>query len=173
MACGLAITPVLAVPNLPSSFYGQVKINGQNVPEGTLVRALIGGREYATARAMLYDGNSVFSLNVVGDESDTSSIEGGKEGDTIHFEVGGVIADQIGVWHSGTNVSLDLSASASGPLATPPPVPTAVPTQTAIPSGKAPETPAGDSGSAWLVTGIGAAAAVLGGAAWLLRKKHA
>jgi hypothetical protein len=173
----LAITPVLAFPPLPSSFYGQVKANGQNVPDGTLVRALIGGKAYATTRTLSYQGNSVFSLNVAGDETDTAVVEGGKEGDRIQFEVGAVMADQSGVWHSGTNVSLDLTVHTTGALNPPPPAPSSVPTQTAISGGAAPTLASGDgtgpraSSSTGIVIGVVAAGVVIGGAAWRLARR--
>ena len=180
LAGGLAITPALAFPPLPSSFYGQVKANGQNVPDGSLVRALVAGKAYAEARTQTYQGNSVFSMNVPGDETDTAAIEGGKEGDPVQFEVGGVIAGQTGVWHSGTNVQLDLAVDSAGPLATPPPVPAAVPTQTAIsavvavtPTSGAPSNGAApaDSSTTALVIGVIVAGGVIGGAAWMLRRR--
>jgi hypothetical protein len=180
LAGGLAITPALAFPPLPSSFYGQVKANGQNVPDGTLVRALIAGKAYAETRTQTYQGDSVFSMNVPGDETDTAAIEGGKEGEAVQFEVGGVVANESGVWHSGTNVKVDLTVTASGPLATPPPAPPAVPTQTAIsavvavtPTSGAPSngaTPA-DSSSTALVIGVIVVGVVVAGAAWVLSRR--
>jgi len=129
LACLISLpvaAPVLAFPPLPSSFYGTVKVNGGNVPDGTLVRALIGGQAYAQARTQTYQGDSVFNLDVPGDDSSsTGAIEGGREGDTIGFEVGGVIAGQTGIWHSGTNVRLNLTVSGPGAPVVSLPTPTA------------------------------------------------
>jgi hypothetical protein len=180
VAAIVLITPALAIPPLPSSFYGQVKANGQNVPDGTLVRALIAGKAYATTRTLTYQGNSVFSLNIPGDEADTASIEGGKEGDTIQFEVGGVIARQTGVWHSGTNVDLDLDVATTSPLATPLPALPSVPTQTAISFGALPTLASGASRdgtapgvltSPGFVIGVIVAGMVIGGTALMLRRR--
>ena len=128
----------MAFPPLPSSFYGAVKANGANVPDGTLVRALINGRAYAQARTQTYQGDSVYSLDVPGDDSSTAdAVEGGREGDTIQFEVAGALASQTGAWHSGTNVRLNLTASAAvaptalAPTSAPAAVPTQPPTTTA------------------------------------------
>ena len=41
--------PALAIPALPSSFYGIVKVNGKSVPDGTLVQALINGQVLSQA----------------------------------------------------------------------------------------------------------------------------
>ena len=160
----LFVTPALAFPPLPSSFYGKVKVDGKNVPDGTVVRALVGGKVYAQARTQTYQDDSVFSLDVPGDDSSSTEVEGGKEGEAIQFEVGGVPASQIGTWHSGTNVNLDLAAKSSGPLETPAPASMPVPTQTAITAGVPPtiQSPtqiaaASTTASATKPSGLGAA----------------
>jgi hypothetical protein len=179
LAAIVAISPVLAFPPLPSSFYGEIKANGQNVPEGTLVRALIAGKAYATSTTLIYQGNSVYRMDVAGDEADSSASEGGKEGDTIQFEVGGVIANETGVWHSGTNVNLVLTVTASKPLASPLPATPSKTTQAAVQavvtptsSASSSATSSGGSTNTGLVIGIIAAGAVIGGgAAWMLRRR--
>jgi hypothetical protein len=123
---------VLAVPTLPSSFYGSVKVNNASVADGTLIQALIDGQVYAEGYTQTYQGESVYSIDVKGDDTDTPAQDGGREGDTIQFKIGGIVADQTGVWHSGTNVLLNLTTSATEPVATPQETPTPYPTQTAI-----------------------------------------
>jgi hypothetical protein len=123
----------LAFPSLPSSFYGTVKVNGADVPEGTLVEAQINGNVVISGSVKLYEGHSVFSMNVPGDDSDTEVLDGGKEGDIISFRVGGQMADQTGVWHSGTNVSLDLSLNTNAVLVSANNSEQPVATQTVIP----------------------------------------
>jgi hypothetical protein len=125
-------TPALAIPPLPSSFYGTVKVNDANVPDGTAIQALIGGQVYAEGLTQTYQGNSVYALDVRGDDPDTAVKDGGREGDVIQFKIGGALANQTGVWHTGTNVNLDLTASSSVPITTPQDTPSPVPTQTAI-----------------------------------------
>ncbi len=120
----------LAFPPFPSSIYGIVLVNGKNVADGTLIEALINGIVFATAYTQMYEGESVFSLDIPGDEAGTTPVEGGKEGETIHFKIGGIIAKETGTWHSGTNVRLNLSATSSNPVSTPPKAPTPLPTQT-------------------------------------------
>jgi hypothetical protein len=105
-------TPVSAVPPLPSSFYGTVRSNGANVPAGTQVTALINGVLYAMSPYLLYNNETVYSLNVPGDDPQTQGIiEGGKSGDTVVFFVAGIQTDQTGLWQSGTNINLDLTVS--------------------------------------------------------------
>jgi hypothetical protein len=130
-----------AIPVLPSSFYGTVKVNQENVDEGVLIQALVDGQVIAEGRTLIYQGDSVYSLDVRGDDSDTATVDGGREGDTIHFMIGGVQASQTGTWHSGTNVGLDLSATSADPVDTAGPTEPPSPTQTAIIPPEASPTP--------------------------------
>ena len=132
LAALVIVSPALAFPPLPSSFYGTVKVNGENAAEGTQVRALIDGNPYAEGRTQLYQGESVFTLDIKGDDPETPARDGGVEGDAIQFEVGGVIAKESGVWHGGTNVQLNLTLSASSALNTPAASQAPIPTQTPI-----------------------------------------
>jgi len=59
----------------------------------------------------MYEGASVYTINVPGDDNDTQEIDGGREGEQIFFEVGGLVADQTGTWHSATNVELNLTVT--------------------------------------------------------------
>jgi hypothetical protein len=128
----LYVTPARAFPPMPSSFYGTVKVNGENVADGTLIQALIGGQVFAEGYAQPYQGDSVYALDVRGDDSATTTLDGGREGDEIRFKIGGVLADQTATWHSGTNVKLSLTSTSSKPVSTPRATPTPPPTQTAI-----------------------------------------
>jgi len=132
LMCLAQAAPVQAIPPLPSSFYGKVKVNGQNVPDGTQVRALIDGQAYASAYTQTYQGDSVYSLDVPGDDSGSVEVEGGLDQNVIQFEVGGLSASQTGTWASGTNVALDLTVASTTPLATAQATPTKVFTQTPV-----------------------------------------
>jgi len=125
-------TPALAIPPFPSSFYGTVKANNENVPDGTLVQALIGGQVYAKGFTQTYQGNSVFALDVPGDDTDTATMDGGRDGDIVQFKVGGAAADQTAAWRVGTNVALNLTVSSSEPIEAPQVPPSPIPTQTNI-----------------------------------------
>jgi hypothetical protein len=122
-----------AFPPLPSSFYGTVKLNAANLPDGTRIEALINDQVYAYSQTQTYQGGSVYSLDIPGDDSSTPAVvEGGVEGDTIQFRVGGILASQTAVWHSATNVELNLSVSSTSTPLPPQPTPTPLPTQTSI-----------------------------------------
>ncbi len=106
----LNVQTVLAFPPLPSGFYGTVKIDGVNVPNDTVIYAEINGHVYASAVVILYNGGTVYSLDVPGNDTDTPDIiEGGVEGDTVVFLIGTIQATQTGIWHSGTDISFNLT----------------------------------------------------------------
>ncbi len=135
--CVLAVSlsqamPVGAMPALPSSFYGTVRVNAANVPDGTQVQALIGGQVVAAGVTQTYQGDSVYVLDVPGDNPDTPAQDGGRSGDVIQFKIGGALADQTGEWRSGTNIGLNLTAASATPVNTPAPTLPPPPTQTAI-----------------------------------------
>ena len=113
--CGLLMfnnSSVSAFPPLPASFYGTVKIDGENVPEGTLVSAWINGVEILSVVVEEYGENTVYSINVPGDDSSTEGeVEGGIVGDVIVFYIGDLMADQTAIWSSSNNV-LNLTTSA-------------------------------------------------------------
>lgn len=123
---------VQAIPPLPSSIYGTVKVNGTNVPDGTMVEAVIGGQVVAVAYTQTYKGDSVYSIDIPGDDPATSVIEGGTEGASIDFNVGGVLANEEGTWHGATNVQVNLTLNSIAVLNTPQSTPTQIATQTPI-----------------------------------------
>jgi hypothetical protein len=107
----------LAVPPLPSSFYGTVKASGANVPAGTTVSAWINGVKYSETTVLMYAGDTVYSLDVPGDEPETPGKEGGVTGDTVVFRVGTQVTDQTAPWQSGSNVELNLTITNAPPVA--------------------------------------------------------
>jgi hypothetical protein len=105
------VTAVSAVPPIPSSFYGTVKDGSRNVASGTPITARINGVEYAWTTAMIDNGDSVYTINVPGDDPDTPELDGGIQGDTITFYVDGMEALQTAEWQSATNNQLNLIVS--------------------------------------------------------------
>jgi hypothetical protein len=104
-------SPNQAYPVLPSSFYGTIQVDGANVKPGTIIKALLENQVFAEGVTLMYEGTSVYMINVPGDDNYTQEIDGGREGEQIFFEVGGLVADQSGTWHSGTNVELNLTVT--------------------------------------------------------------
>lgn len=85
-------------PQLPSSFYGTVT----GYPAGTKINVWRDGVKVVTVKAFDYPGyGTVYTVNVPGVAAD--------EGKPLVFKTGGVVIGR-GVWHSGTNVELNLSA---------------------------------------------------------------
>jgi len=146
--------PVLAVPPPPHTFYGSVKIDGANVPNGTLItayvfdgaRIVVCGETRTFTPAPPFPQESSYAFNVNGDDNDPTLPEkdGAVDGDIVYFWIGEgasrTLAFETGVWHSNTTTNLNLTATA-GATATPTPtslLPTATPTstftQTATPS---------------------------------------
>ena len=106
-----------AQPSPPASFAGIVKLDGQSVPDGTPVLALVNGnlcgegsrrpgekgtlttdRDLANLGA--HTGDSIYIVEVV---SDSQTPGCGTEGATVTFEVGGRLANEQGLWKAGFN----------------------------------------------------------------------
>jgi len=108
-----------ALPQLPSSFYGSVTSNGARVPDGTVVSAWIDDVKYAEAAVFTDSNQSVYLIDVPGDDPETTGVvEGGHENDTITFKVNNVLIAQTAQWHGGTNVPLNLTVPQNTPVLT-------------------------------------------------------
>ena len=125
-------TIVQAIPPLPSSFYGFVVLNDADLPEGTTIEVVINGQVVVTGKTQMYQGQSVYAVDIPGDDLSSVVIEGGRYGEVIALRVGGNLAEQTGTWKSGTNTQLNLTAS-SAPIV-PQPSHTPVPTLTSTSS---------------------------------------
>ena len=100
---------VWAVPPLPQTFYGTVKKDGANVPDGTVVSAWIGGVTYAYTNTITSGADSVYTFNLPGDDQETPAKEGGVAGEIISFKVGGQTAGQTAVYSSGGATQLNIT----------------------------------------------------------------
>lgn len=87
-------------PQLPSSFYGTVT----GYPANTRINVWRDGVKVASTLAFDYPGyGTVYAVDVPGLITD--------EGKALTFKTAGVVIGR-GVWHSGTNVELNLAAPA-------------------------------------------------------------
>ena len=107
------VSPALAMPPLPSSSWGLVRVANDNVPLGTIISAWINGVKYAEAPVILNNGDTYYSLDVPGDDSSTPGIEGGVQGDVIHFQIQipgeePIYVQATRTWQGGTNVQFPL-----------------------------------------------------------------
>ena len=116
VAVAAGAAPVVAAddpPELPAAYYGEVSIDGEPAPEGTIVEAAIDG-EVRGSIAVGDDGT--FGGPGVGDEKLEVPGDADDEGEAVTFLVGGVEADadpEI-TWASGAHEQVDLSAEDVG-----------------------------------------------------------
>jgi len=101
-------------PLLPSTFYGQVQLDGANVPAAFLISAWINGEKYAEVAVKTEQGVSVYDMDVPADDPDTAGTQGGVDGDTIQFKIGDVLASQTATWIGGAMEPLHLTGSTPG-----------------------------------------------------------
>jgi hypothetical protein len=104
---------------IPHAFLGLATVNGFPAADGTVVSALVDGRQVA---AKSVSGGSYPVLLV---EPDNDSFVG----KTVTFTIGGIPANETALWTQGEVSELNLSASPSPgtPTATPVPAPTPTP----------------------------------------------
>lgn len=165
-------------PPLVCGFHGTVKLDGHPAPDGTVIKALIGGTEVASVAVPGVEGPSTYDLLItqpVG-VSYSSSTE-------IRFKIDNYDAIETATWETNTYVALNLTAYT---LATPTPTPSTTPLVTHAPSSSptpnpnltptpAPATPtpeaASDTGRVIGVAVLAVVAVVLVGVlAYLLRR---
>jgi hypothetical protein len=85
-------------------FTGTVKLDGANVPDGTVIKAFIGDDVYTTTTPTGY-GPSTYSVEVRPPDG-----EGYAEGTQVRFTIDGYAADQTGSFQGGENIRWDLTA---------------------------------------------------------------
>jgi len=131
------VTPVLAV-GFGHGFYGTVKVDGVDAPEGTEITAQVDGITYGSDTVAT--AGSYVGLTVQGDIDEDA---------IIHFYVDGQEADQTFPYHDGWTTELNLTV-------TPPPVPKYALTITADPAlgGSASDETAGSPYEAGAVVNI-------------------
>jgi len=97
----VAAVGVLAVPPLPSSFWGVAYVDDTPVPLTTPIVAWVGDTPYPATRAM--SGTvPAYVVNVGGSETwDPSAGDPPEEGASIVFKIGDLVTDQEPVWHQG------------------------------------------------------------------------
>jgi len=108
MILALCVVDVVAMPPLPSSFWGILTMNGARVPLSAELTAHVDGVNCGRATIFLYMGTTYYSISVKGDDPDTPEKEGGREDDPIEFRLNGVPLATTARWHGGTNVRLDM-----------------------------------------------------------------
>jgi len=96
-------------PALPSSFWGEVTLaDGSAAPTGLAIWAIVGDGMRVEALTRPYEDLTIYTLHVPADDSDLAGLQGGREGDAVHWQVCGEALATSSTWHGGTNVRLDL-----------------------------------------------------------------
>lgn len=113
----------LALPALPTRFYGSITLNGGNAPANGLLTALIGQEIYATVAITLSQGRASYVIDVPGDDPTTAQLDGGREGDQVHFSLRGYSTVQQAVWREGQATALDLTFTPNLSVSPTPPSP--------------------------------------------------
>ncbi len=99
-------TTVFAIPQFPHIFYGNITIDGNPAPIGTVVVAKIGGVEkgkITTTQSGKYGGPNAYDAKLLVQGSDLS------EGDTINFTFSGINASETVLFESGTVANKNLT----------------------------------------------------------------
>ncbi|MGB2856845.1 MAG: hypothetical protein WBC61_09425, partial [Dehalococcoidia bacterium] len=106
----------------PCRFYGTVQLDGYDVPDGTVITAIIEGVPYSTTTPEAAYGSSTYVLKI-----EPSAGAFYNYGTQIYFKIDDHVAKETATWESGSNIELNLTAS-TAPPPTPTPSPTPIPT---------------------------------------------
>ena len=115
----LASPPVAsAIPPMPLTLWGAVRIDGANVPLDTVITTWCAVAQAGVPETPYdYNGVSFYDVAVPGDDAETPEDEGCLPGETVTFKVGALWATQTLPWEESAQ-ALDLSAwTASQPAA--------------------------------------------------------
>ncbi|MBL7199457.1 MAG: hypothetical protein ISS56_04860 [Anaerolineae bacterium] len=102
-----------ALPPQPFRSYGTVQVNGEAVPEGTVIGAWCDGVQYVEGLTFMFEGSSAYAIDVPGDDPETpqkDGCSGSPNPDEVMFSVDGLWADQTALWQKGEFYPLDLTA---------------------------------------------------------------
>jgi hypothetical protein len=127
-----------APPNPPSRFAGTVTIGGQPAPAGTAVVALIGSATCGTGTTFIESGQAHYTLD--SPQADSTNSGCGADGAAVTFSVGGVVANETGVWHNYqlNIVNLTVSGAATPAPTQAPATATSTPAPPSTGTGQAP-----------------------------------
>ena len=98
------LTPQQDISSPPCRFHGSVRLNGANVPSGTVIQAFIEGYTYTTTTTSI-NGDSTYVITIPKASDKTYN------GKKVTFKIGNNVAAQTGTWITGGNVQLNLSGT--------------------------------------------------------------
>lgn len=101
----LSPTATISIPaSLPCRFHGSVELDGSPVADGVEITATINGDPYITTTPSDY-GPSTYVILITPPSGTTYA-----DGTIVTFNIGSRIPDQTGIWETGGNIILNLSA---------------------------------------------------------------
>lgn len=112
LTCPFLLGTALSDGTPSCSFAGIVKLNGADVPDGTVITATVEGDEYTTTTPTGY-GASTYAILI-----QTPTGKYYPEGVEVVFQVNGYATVETGTWQPGQNIRLDLTASSAASPAT-------------------------------------------------------
>jgi hypothetical protein len=106
----LAAGTALAVPPLPHTIYGQLRLNSTPAANGSALTILVHGVSFMTTTSTIEGVPGKYHYNVPGDDDSTAGVvEGGVNGDPITFAYPGYELAQTIPWASGAVNALDVA----------------------------------------------------------------
>ncbi len=138
------ISAAAATPIHPCEFYGDISINGNPAPAGTVITATIGGEErgrLVTSAEGVYGGTDVFDTRLIVKAAE------GEDAAAITFLVNGVALSQTALYVPGEKTRMNLAVLIEGAATPATTVPTTVATTavSASSSGSGSSSPAGST----------------------------
>lgn len=98
-------------PEPPCNFAGY--LNDGNAPEGVFITAEVDGVVYGYAQSTVYEGKTVYALDVVADDPETEEKDGAEEGDIVLFRANGLLCNESHEWTKGGSITLNLTFDAT------------------------------------------------------------
>jgi hypothetical protein len=93
------VQPARAVPGLPYYVKGTIRLNGNPVPEGTIITGWVSTYQCGTTTS---SATSTYSLVVYAKDTATPGLEHcGLDGNTVTFHIGLLLASEVGTFVNG------------------------------------------------------------------------
>lgn len=95
--------------------YGSVQVEGQDVPDGTIIQGSCSDTVYGETASFSPEGASIYTFAIAGDNPLTEEVDGCLAGETILFTIGPLTAFETATWVSGGNQEINLTAESPRP----------------------------------------------------------
>lgn len=89
--------------------YGTVRtLAGAPSAPGSVVHGLVNSQTWGTVRTFQFGADTVYVLDVAGDDPNTPKLEGARPGEQVNFRVDGVTVQATAGWQPATVTNVDL-----------------------------------------------------------------